>query len=132
MLFEMTLIFNIVTVSVFWSMLLEEALRDCGGVYLKEVNTYTSHSLPGLSALVAFLITDVTMRASHYKPLIPITLIYGYINYNETKINGKPLYWFLNWEDETSIYILIGLILLFILVWFAVSALTLILKPRPV
>ena len=64
-----------------------------------------------ITCIINFMLTDVVMKSSHSKILIPFALIYGPINYLETKKSGKPLYSFLTWEDNTSVMIYIGLVL---------------------
>lgn len=56
--------------------------------------------------------------------VVVIASIYGYVNYLEVKKIGKPLYWFLTWEDATSIYIYTGLILVFSIMFVCVAKLT--------
>merc|ERR1712050_532708 len=100
-LFQAMFMMNIITTSVFWATLFDQAIEECEGDELKIFNVYLAHILPGVSGLIAFLITDVTIRTSHVKMIIAVGLLYGYINYVETKKRGTPLYWFLTWEDET-------------------------------
>jgi hypothetical protein len=80
--------------------------------------------MPGLSVLINFIASDITVRASHVKMVIVIASIYGYVNYLEVKKLGKPLYWFLTWEDATSIYIYTGLILVFSILFVCLAKLT--------
>lgn len=129
--FEVMFMMNIIVVSVFWSSLYFEAILECEGDPIKILNVYYAHICPGVSALLCFMITDVTIRASHVKIIVPIGVAYGFINYFETKKRGKPLYWFLTWEDETSFIIYGGLIVVFSALWFGLSSFTLALKPRP-
>lgn len=80
--------------------------------------------MPGLSVLVNFIASDITVRASHVKMVIVIASIYGYVNYLEVKKIGRPLYWFLTWEDSTSLYIYLGLIVVFSILFVGVAKLT--------
>lgn len=95
-------------------------------------NVYYAHIVPGLSAVLNFALTDVVIIRGHVKMVVVIALIYGYVNYLETMARGKPLYWFLTWEDETSFYIYAGLMALFSILWLAICQMTRALKPRPV
>ena len=122
---------NIVTCTVFWSSLYYDTIVDCHGNGWYEANVYLAHILPGFSALICFLITDVTIRSTHSIAILVIGIWYGYINYTETKKKGTPIYWFLTWEDETSFYIYGGLVLFAAIVWLSLSALSLAMKPRP-
>lgn len=130
-LFEICFMMNLIVVTVFWSVLYEEAINDCKGDQAKILNVYYAHIVPGASALINFMLTDVVVRAAHVKMVIVISLMYGYVNYSETMKMGKPLYWFLTWQDSTSYYIYAGLMVLFTGVFFALASVTLMLKPRP-
>jgi hypothetical protein len=55
--------------------------------------------------------TDVVMISSHRFFLLPFAIIYGPVNYYETKKAGKPLYSFLTWKDHTSVLIYVGLVI---------------------
>ncbi len=80
--------------------------------------------MPGLSVLINFIASDITVRASHVKMVIVIASIYGYVNYLEVKKLGRPLYWFLTWQDANSIYIYAGLIVAFSFIFVGVAKLT--------
>jgi hypothetical protein len=56
--------------------------------------------------------------------VIVIASIYGYVNYLEVKKLGRPLYWFLTWQDATSVYIYAGLIVAFSFIFVGVAKLT--------
>lgn len=62
--------------------------------------------------------------------VITIALIYGYVNYLETIKRDKPIYWFLTWEDETTLYVYAGLTVFFSAIWFVLAQITLFFKPR--
>lgn len=72
--------------------------------------------------------TDVVIRSSHYKGLVVIAVIYGFVNYKETKARGKPLYSFMTWEDSSTVFIYGGLIAAFTLVFIALSSVTIAIK----
>ena len=74
------------------------------------------------------MMTDVVFKSSHYKIIPPVGITYAYVNYLEVKRLGKPIYSFWNWEDYTSIVILMALMSFFLMVWFGVTALTLKIK----
>ena len=115
---------NIVVVSVYWSILHESSLADCQGDKYKIFNVYWVHILPGFSVASNFALTDVVLRRNDYKGLVLISIIYGVVNYFETKKRGKPLYHFLTWEDASSVFIYGGLIAGFTLVFIALSKVT--------
>lgn len=64
--------------------------------------------------------------------VISIALIYGYANYLETIKSDKPVYWFLTWEDETTVFICIGFTVFFSAIWLVLAQITLFFKPRNV
>jgi hypothetical protein len=130
-IFEISFMMNIIVVVVFWSILYEEAIEQCEGHAGKIINVYTAHIVPGVSVFINFLITDVVVRATHVKMVVVIATMYGYVNYLEVKRTGQPLYWFLTWEDETTIYIFTALIVVFSGVFLGLATLTKIIKPRP-
>ncbi len=119
---------NIVVVSVYWSMLHQASIDDCEGNLLKIINVYWAHLVPCFSVAVNFAMTDVVIRSSHYKGLVFIAVFYGFVNYYETKVRGKPLYWFMTWEDSTTVFIYGGLIASFTLVFVALSRVTVAIK----
>lgn len=130
-IFEISFMMNLIVVTVFWSILYDEAIEQCEGDEGKIINVYLAHIGPGVSALINFLLTDVVVRAAHVKMVVVIAVAYGYVNYLEVKRMGMPLYWFLTWEDETSIYIYAAMIVGFSGVFIALASLTLMIKPRP-
>ena len=71
------------------------------------------------------------MKASHVRGVLVIGLLYGVVNYRETKARGRPLYWFLTWEDYTTYVIYAALSLFFCTIWLLFAKLTALLKPRP-
>jgi hypothetical protein len=119
--FEIMFMMNIITCTVFWSTLFNQTIADCNGHETQILNVYWTHLCPGISALIAFAITDVTIKTSHVKIINVVGFAYGFINYSETKKRGQPIYWFLTWEDETSFFIYVSLILVFSAMWFGLS-----------
>lgn len=111
--FEISFLFNLVVMTLYWSLLHQEQLEHYAGKPLNILNLYWSHGVPGLCALANFAMTDVVIRASHAKAILVFMVVYGYVNYCEVKATGTPLYWFLAWDDvyETSA-IYAGLVLM--------------------
>ena len=128
LLFEVSFIMNIVVVTVYWSMLHKESLADCQNDPYKIVNVYWAHIMPGFSIAANFAMTDVVIRGSHYKGLVVIAALYGYVNYKETKARNKPLYHFLHWNDYTTVLIYSGLVAGFAFLFTALSSVTVTLK----
>ena len=55
---------------------------------------------------------------------MPVTLLYSLVNYRETRARGKPLYWFLTWQDWQTPAILTVIIAFVVLLWQAMAHLT--------
>ena len=68
--------------------------------------------------------TDVVIKASHSLILIPFALVYGYHNYTVVKAKGKPVYWFLTWEDSQSFINFGGLFLATLTIFFVLVMIT--------
>ena len=83
-MFEVSLIMNIVVVSIFWSILYNESIIDCEGDPLKIFNVYWAHIIPCFSVTANFSLTNVVMRASHVKILPFPAIAYGIVNYFES------------------------------------------------
>ena len=60
----------------------------------------------------------------HWKMFPPIAVIYSYINYLEVQRRGRPLYWFLTWEDYTTVVICAFMTLCLCFIWVAAAKLT--------
>lgn len=127
--FEIMFMMNFIVVVVFWSLLYNEAISDCAGDQKKILNVYYAHVGPGVSALINYAITDVRLTRSHVKMVFTIAALYGYVNYLETKKRGAPLYWFLTWEDSTSVLIYLSLMVVFTGLWFVLCGISYALKP---
>ena len=74
--------------------------------------------------------TDVVFRARHGLVALPMIFAYAYLNYRATIAKGSPVYWFLTWEDSTSIFIAIGIATATFLAFFVLAKLTQVIK-RP-
>ena len=79
---------------------------------LKTVHTYVVHSVPPICTLIYMLISNTILMRRHVLILAIMVPLYSYSNYLAVAARGSPLYWFLTWEDYTSILIcaLIGTI----------------------
>ena len=69
------------------------------------------HAFPLFSSLIHFWVTDIVFDPRHSIFIMMFGAAYSYANYCTTKSQGSPVYWFLSWEDETSIYICTGLVM---------------------
>ena len=85
---------------------------------------YIVHIFPALAYALNYTCTDLEFCESHWKLIMPINLLYGVINYYETKARGKPLYWFLTWDNNAT-YVIYGSICIgVVLVWIGIAKLT--------
>ena len=112
--FEIICPANIMIVAIYWSLIHPERMKD---PYFSE-NSHIlfavsiNHSSPLTFNLINFYLTDVIIAAKHWKPLLPIGIVYLGVNYVETMKSGEPLYPFLTWEPTmTTVATVIGLIL---------------------
>ena len=85
---------------------------------------YIVHIFPALAYALNYTCTDLEFCEGHWKLWMAITLLYGVINYYETKANGKPLYWFLTWDNYESYVIFGSICIAIVLVWIGIAKLT--------
>ena len=64
-----------------------------------------------IASVLHFAVTDIVVKASHSVVLLPVAIVYLVYNYHVVKTNGTPVYWFLTWEDSSSLLIGAGLTL---------------------
>ena len=82
LLFELLVPSHVLIMSVYWSILHADNMKNLRpDDYLTIFHSYIVHLTPGLSALINFLLTDIRMKYSHGKILIPVGLLYSYVNY---------------------------------------------------
>lgn len=110
LLFELTLIANLIVVSVYWSCLHRGQLEFYRGKPLNILQLYWAHIAPGLYVAVNAWCSDVAMCKEHWKGVLILGILYGVHNYRESKRLGEPLYDILTWQDSTS-FIVFGVIL---------------------
>ena len=85
---------------------------------------YIVHIFPALGYALNYTCTDLEFCESHWKLIMPINLLYGVINYYETKAKGKALYWFLTWDNHASYVIYGSICIAVVLVWIGIAKLT--------
>ena len=85
---------------------------------------YTVHIFPALAYALNYKCTDLEFRVDHWQFILPISVLYCVINYYETTSRGRPLYWFLTWEDYKSPLICSIISLVIVLVWIGIAKLT--------
>lgn len=82
------------------------------------------HFMPLLCTFINFAVSDIVIAPLHGLILLPIAIVYGVLNYSTTKAQGYPVYHFLTWEDEKSLFIYIGLALSAFLAYQALAMVT--------
>ena len=97
LIFEVCLIMNTIVGLVYWSVLYESEMKKNEGDAISTRHSLMLHSLPLVSCLVNFLITDIVMVYSHFKGMLLIGFVYMVVNYLVYLTTGTILYWFLDW-----------------------------------
>ena len=95
-LFEAAFIMNVVTVTVYWTVLHAHEIKNQPDPF-KRLHLYNVHIIPGLSFLVNYMWLDIRLAKNHVKAFFVIALVLGVVNYRTTKAQGKPVYFFLTW-----------------------------------
>mmetsp|Transcript_6240 Transcript_6240/g.8343 ORF Transcript_6240/g.8343 Transcript_6240/m.8343 type:complete len:132 (-) Transcript_6240:103-498(-) len=95
---------NLLVVAVYWSVLYDKQVvrYTASKEFLNITHSIVIHSVPLIANIANFLVTDIVVKASHALVLFPIGLVYSYHNYSSTVRTGQPVYWFLDWQDNTS------------------------------
>ena len=120
--FEVSGAFNLIVTCVHWTFVHSEVIDNFEG--LAWTHMYTVHIFPQIAFLLNWRTMRLSLYSGHWKMFPPITAIYAYINYCEVKRLGKPLYWFLTWEDYTSPLIIAFITLCLALFWVGMAKLT--------
>lgn len=124
LLFSVVLPMNFLVLSVYWTVLHKKVMEEYGHDPGVKRHSYFVHITPSVCAVVNFLLTDVVIKPSHAKLLLPIAVVYSYINYKSTLSRGKPVYWFLDWEDHWTIIYLVLLTIMTTLAFLGMAGLT--------
>ena len=90
---------NLLVVIVYWSILRANlVLYECD-TPVAYMHTTIVHLLPLLFNILTFIKTDIVIKATHSIVIIPITVVYGFSNYQAFLRLGHPVYDFLPWTD---------------------------------
>ena len=71
--------------------------------------------------MISFAKTDIIVKASHSKILLPIGVIYGYSNYRVTMKMGQPVYDFIPWTGIESPLIIAALTFFCVVVFVSLA-----------
>ena len=124
-LYTTAIIFNIVTVSVYWTLIHEGNMKTLRkeGIYCKILQQITVHITPGIACFINTLITNTVLTRKMALPLLTFGAFYLVVNFVQVKTSGKPVYDFLTWEDSTSLILVLGLKAGFALVYLFICVL---------
>ena len=115
---------------IYWSLLHELALIKYAGNTCQINQLYFVHLFPTIAMGLLWFTTDIRLDSSHGLKLSPIALIYCFINFVATKVRGKPLYWFLDWEDYKSPLISLAITATFVIAFQGIASLSHLAKPK--
>ena len=108
-LFSFSLVMNIVVVSVYWPFLFKTDINrpETKASWFRFINCILTHSVPLLASYYNYKTIYAVMKRSHCVSVIPLVTIYLFTNYRARWARGEPLYWFLTWEDKTSVAVVV-------------------------
>ena len=125
--FEAALFMNLIVLTFYWGIIHSVEIDLYSG--LSRYHMYAVHSFPAIAFFINFLNTDIVVYDGHMKGLSIFGLIYSATNAYNTITTGKPIYFFLTWEDYTSPLIVLGIYATFVLVYKSIAKLTRAVKP---
>lgn len=81
------------------------------------------HVIPGICCICLLLVNQTVLIKRHSSYLVAFGIFYGCSNYLAVKQRGKPLYWFLTWEDHWSFVIMAAIITVFTSLFYLTAVL---------
>ena len=125
-LFTVSLLLNLVVMGVYWPLLHEENMKRpiIQQSTVQYILSYMLHSIPFLSSLYNFFTIDAALKSKHVFLCLSIESLYIYTNYKATMETGKPLYWFLTWQDYQTVLVLGIINVIFVVMFFLLVYLT--------
>ena len=97
-LFELGLLFEIIISLVYWILIHHHNIArnlEWDNMFHKIIG----HSIPMVSMVINFLITDIVLVRDHISFLYKFGLFYIFINYVGFLYKGHPLYPFMMWDS---------------------------------
>ena len=121
---------NLIIVCIYWTLIYKTDISrpEIQASWARWIQAHLLHTVPLIATIWSFRKTEAVLNASHWKGLIPFALVYSYANYRATVFAGRPLYWFLAWEDWTTAPVVITLFLFGVAVFVGVARMTVSLK----
>lgn len=103
---------------MYWTIIHEKNLMECKSLANGDKEYYEAmvvqscliHLIPGICISCLLYINQTVLIRRHSYLLLVFGLFYGISNYFAVKKRGKPLYWFLTWEDYRSPLIMLTII----------------------
>ena len=108
-LFQTSLVMNVFVVLVYWPFLYKVDTNRPeikASVFRTWVARFT-HSLPCLSVIINFLLSEITMNKKQGYLLLPIGVAYSVVNYLGCRYYNGVIYWFLDWGKPTAYLVLV-------------------------
>ena len=120
---EAVLLLNVVITLVYWT-LLYRLYADFYDRIIEKVNQVTIHVFPLAFTLLNMRVTQVVLLRHHWVFFVPLSMIYMVINYIATKISGFYIYFFLHWENFSSLIVCVALLAFQSVLWLLVVRLS--------
>jgi hypothetical protein len=100
---------NLVVTLIYWPFLFKTDINrpETRASTFRFINCITQHSVPLLASYYNFKTIYAIMKRSHFVCVLPLITVYLFTNYNARWARGEPLYWFLTWEDWTSVVVVV-------------------------
>lgn len=117
-LYTISIIFNFVTVTVYWTLIHQEIYQEFKDNFIALTQQQLVHSLPAVVCFINTLLTNSVLSLKLLKPILIIGAFYLFINFIATKYKGIPLYSFLDWKSSESFVIASGMLFSFGAVYF--------------
>ena len=116
-LYSLSIIMNIVTVSVYWIIIHKENMKELEGQQLPIFQQYIVHVVPAFCCWFNAFISNIVLSRKVLVPLVQFGAFYMFTNFVQTKKSGKPIYSFLPWTDLNSPLLVIVLMIGFSFVY---------------
>ena len=103
-LFSLAILFNFITMSIYWTVLWEEDLQtfkdEPAVVSFPFGHMWIVHVIPGTVTIINSLITDTVLAWKFYKVILIAYTLYNLLLVYVAQALGTVRYWFINYRDE--------------------------------
>ena len=90
---------NVLVVTIYWTVLHHKALVQFQDFPKRQAYMYTVHSVPAVVCMINTWVTRAVMKKAIVKGIIVFAMVYISANYYHVARGGKPIYWFLAFDD---------------------------------